>query len=104
MEHKLMTVDINNERKTIAFARGDLWFFFNFNPSESFADLKFDALQGQYELILSSDSAIFGGFENIRTPQTFYAIEEKNNGCASPKISIYLPPRSAIVLSRKNKS
>ena len=87
--------------KIIAFVRGDLWFFFNFNPSQSFTDLKFNALNGTYELVLSSDSSQFGGFDNIRTPQTFYPVKEKINDSITPKISLYLPPRSAIVLLRK---
>ncbi len=104
LEHKLIPLEINNANKTIAFARGDLWFFFNFNPTASFSDLKFNALCGEYELILSSDSAIFGGFENIREPQTYHTAAEKNDCCINHKLSIYLPPRSAIVLSRKTKS
>ncbi len=101
LQHKLIPVDVNNERKIIAFARGDLWFFFNFNPTCAFNDLKFNALNGEYELILSTDDSNFGGFDNIQKPQTFYSVEEKRLSDVIPKLSLYLPPRSAAVLLRK---
>ena len=104
MKYKLIPIDINNTRKTIAFARGDLWFFFNFNPVESFKDLRFNALPGEYELILSSDNSAFGGFDNIEQPQIFYTVNEKNNSDIVPKLSLYLPARSAVVLLRKEKN
>lgn len=103
LKYKLIPLDINNDRKIIAFARGDLWFFFNFSPDKSYEDLKFNALSGEYELILSSDSSLFGGFDNIKMPQTFYTVDEKKNCNVTPKLSLYLPSRSAVVLLRKER-
>ena len=102
LKYKIMPVEIDNERKIIAFARGDLWFFFNFNAQNSFTDLKINALAGEYELILSSDESRFGGFDNIRMPQTFFSIDEKTTNNITYKLSLYLPSRSAMVLLRKN--
>ncbi|MBR1967314.1 MAG: alpha amylase C-terminal domain-containing protein, partial [Lentisphaeria bacterium] len=79
-----------------------LWFFFNFNPTQSFTDLKFNVLCGEYELIFSSDSSEFGGFDNVKMPQTFHAVERKIENCINHELSIYLPSRSAIILLRKN--
>ena len=104
LKYKLIALDINNEQKTIAFSRGDLWFFFNFNAEKSFTDLKFNSLAGEYELILSSDDTSFGGFGNIRMPQTFFTAVEKINNNLNHQLSLYLPSRSAIVLLRKNKN
>ena len=104
LKYKLIALDINNEQKTIAFSRGDLWFFFNFNAEKSFTDLKFNSLAGEYELILSSDDISFGGFGNIRMPQTFFTAVEKINNNLNHQLSLYLPSRSAIVLLRKNKN
>ena len=101
LKYKIIPLEINNERKTIAFARGDLWFFFNFNAQQSFTDLKFNALAGKYELILSSDESRFGGFDNVRMPQTFFTADEINSNNITHKLSLYLPSRSAIVLQRK---
>ena len=104
LQYKIIPLAIDNDRKTISFNRGDLWFFFNFNPSESFQDLEFNVLPGEYELILSTDSSEFGGFNNVIMPQTFYSVAEKNANCMNHKLSIYLPSRSAIILLRKNKN
>ena len=102
LKYKVIPLDINNERKIIAFARGDLFFFFNFNPTQSFENLKFNAIKGEYELVLSSDDAEFGGFNRVMMPQTFHTVEEKNNQDITLKLSLYLPSRSALVLARKS--
>ena len=101
LKYKITIIDINNERKIIAFARGNLFFFFNFNPVQSFENLKFNALKGEYELVMSSDAAEFGGFDNVKMPQTFYTVTEKSSLNAAPKLSLYLPSRSALILKRK---
>lgn len=102
LKYKIIPLDINNERKIIAFARGDLFFFFNFNPTQSFENLKFNAIKGEYELVISSDDAEFGGFNRVMMPQTFHTVEEKNNQDITLKLSLYLPSRSALVLARKS--
>ena len=102
LRYKIIPLCIDNSRKIIAFNRKDLWFFFNFNPTQSFTDLKFNVLCGEYELIFSSDSSKFGGFDNVKMPQTFHAVERKIENCINHELSIYLPSRSAIILLRKN--
>ena len=104
LKYKIIPLIIDNNRKIIAFNRKDLWFFFNFNPNQSFTDLKFNVLCGEYELIFSSDSSKFGGFDNVAMPQTFHAVEQKIENCINHELSIYLPSRSAIILLRKNKN
>ncbi|MBR2509090.1 MAG: alpha amylase C-terminal domain-containing protein [Lentisphaeria bacterium] len=102
LKHKTVTLNTDNERKIIAFARGGLFFFFNFNPIQSFENHKFNVLNGEYELVLSSDAAEYGGFDRVQTPQTFYAVEQKDGQNATPELSLYLPSRSALILARKN--
>jgi 1,4-alpha-glucan branching enzyme len=89
---------MDDANKTIIFERNHLIFLFNFHPSNSVPDYQLHApLDGDYKVILSSDSKQYGGFDRIDTDM-LYPVQEING---FPKLRIYLPNRTAIVLEKQ---
>ncbi|QSH41972.1 alpha amylase C-terminal domain-containing protein [Lentisphaerota bacterium ZTH] len=91
---------VHDADKIIAFERGSLFFFFNFNPSQSFSDYKLEVLPGEYEMVLDVDSPEFNGHGRLEPDQHFYTIPEKHGREVRNMISLYLPCRSGMVLRR----
>lgn len=88
-----------DDDQVLAFRRGDLLFVFNWNPVKSFSDYGLLAPQGEYETVIDSDAAVFGGFGNnddsvrhFTSPDPLYAPYGKG------WLRLYLPARSAQVL------
>ncbi len=83
--------------KLLAWLRGDLLLVCNFHPSASFEGYGLRVPAGEYDLVLSSDDAAFGGFGRVVSPQHFIADGQGGEGW----IRLYLPSRSALVLKRR---
>ena len=84
--------------KIIMYAKGNLIFAFNFNPTKSFEGYFVPVKKkGEYKVILSSDDKKFGGFERIDKDYV-YTAEKIDDGRTGFKC--YLPARSAIVLKK----
>ncbi len=88
-----------DDDQVLAFGRGDLIFVFNWNPVKSFSDYGFLAPAGEYEVVMSSDSPEFGGYDNIdgsvhhfTMPDPLYTPSGKG------WLKLYLPARTAQVL------
>jgi 1,4-alpha-glucan branching enzyme len=85
-------LNMDNENKVIIFRKNGLIFIFNFHPSHSIPDYKFQLTgKGKYRVILSSDDEQFGGFDRVDT-----SIEYPTNG--NHQLSIYVPNRCVLVL------
>ncbi len=95
-EYPVQCVRIDNSGKVIAFERSGYWFFFNFHPEAAYRDYEIEVLRGCYETVLDSDDARFGGFSR-RLPGQRYFTMPRHHG---EVISLYLPPRTALVLKR----
>ena len=98
-DNVVQTVRIDNGDKVIAFERGGYWFFFNFHPDRAYADYEIGTLAGSYATVLDSDAPEFGGFAR-RTPDQRYFSMPRERG---EVISLYLPPRTALVLRREKR-
>ena len=98
-DNVVQTVRIDNGDKLIAFERGGYWFFFNFHPDRAYADYEIGTLAGSYATVLDSDAPEFGGFAR-RTPDQRYFSMPRERG---EVISLYLPPRTALVLRREKR-
>ena len=90
--------------QVLAFMRGDLVFLFNFNPSRSFTDYGVLAPQGEYEIVLDTDSPRFGGYGNIDDTQHHFTVPDplyidQDKGW----LKVYMPARSAQVLRKVKK-
>ncbi len=94
---------VHDEQKIIAFERGGLFFFFNFNHSTSFSDFPIETLPGEYKLVLDTDSGKFGGHERIQPNQTFFTTPTDEHHQLRHMLHLYLPARSAMILERIGK-
>lgn len=82
--------------QVLVFGRGDVLFFFNFNPSKSFTDYPVEIDKGDYKIILDSDSSLFDGFDRIDDTKTY-----TTHFCSDKHVlKTYLPTRTAIVMKR----
>ncbi len=95
-ERPVQTVRIDNCGKVIAFERSGYWFFFNFHPDAAYSGYEIEVLRGSYETILDSDGAEFGGFGRRERAQRYFSMPRQSGEV----ISLYLPPRTALVLKR----
>jgi 1,4-alpha-glucan branching enzyme len=93
----VQTVRIDNEKKIIAFERNGNWFFFNFHPEQAYIDYEIEVLRGSYVPVLDSDDPQFDGFARRASGQRYFSMP-RNFG---EVISLYLPPRTALVLTRE---
>ncbi|MBD5217532.1 MAG: 1,4-alpha-glucan-branching enzyme [Bacteroidales bacterium] len=88
-----------DDDQVLAFRRGDLIFVFNWSPVQSFADYGFLAPAGEYEVVLSSDNADFGGFGNIdETVRHFTTPDPLYSPAGKGWLKLYIPSRTAQVL------
>lgn len=87
---------IHKDHKIIAFARGGLFFVFNFHPFRSFFDYQVVAPPGRYQLLLDTDESRFGGHERLVPDQVFLTVQND----ARHRLSLYLPSRTALVLEK----
>ena len=83
---------VNEGDKVLVFARRNLIFAFNFNPSKSFDNYGFGAPEGEWSKLLDSDELRFGGFG--RLPQGERHITQDG------QLKLYLPARCAVVLKK----
>jgi len=84
----------HDDDHVLSYVRGDLLFVYNFHPTKSFESYGLSAPEGDYKIILSSDSAEFGGFDRIDTELLYLA-------AADQQLKVYLPVRTALVLRRE---
>ncbi len=89
---KTQSIFIDNEKKILVFKRGKYIFAFNFHPNVSQESYFIRLPAGSYQVCLSSDDAIFGGFDRISKETTYLS-----NADGFP---IYLPARTALVLEK----
>ena len=92
---------VHNDNKIIVFSRGKYVLLFNFHPVNSVADYPVSLdLHGKYKLLLDTDRKAYNGFNRIKSDQEFFTYEyDKHN--KTPFIKIYLPCRSAMILTRE---
>ena len=83
---------INEGDKVLIFRRKDYIFALNFNPVSSFTDYGFQAEEGEWAMVLDSDSPLFGGFGRLEAGQTH---STQNN-----TLKLYLPSRCGFVLKK----
>jgi len=91
----------NDGDQVFAFRRGDLYFFFNFSPVNSYTGYGFMVEQGAYEYILNTDNVDFGGNGFNDDKMIHYTVYDQrlardNKGW----LQLYLPTRTACVLRK----
>lgn len=87
---KIELLNVDEVNQALQFRRGNYLVAINLSPNASIPDYRFPAPGVEkMELILSSDSPEFGGFDRVVPPQTHDVVENQ--------ASIYLPTRTALV-------
>uniref|UniRef100_A0AC34FGE0 Alpha-amylase/branching enzyme C-terminal all beta domain-containing protein n=1 Tax=Panagrolaimus sp. ES5 TaxID=591445 RepID=A0AC34FGE0_9BILA len=90
----------HGEDKVVVFERGGLVFVFNLHTTKAYTDYWVATdVPGQYRLALDSDSSKFGGHGRLNPDQIYSAMEPGHQG-RRYHLSVYIPPRVAIVLER----
>jgi len=87
--------------QVLAYQRGELLFVFNFSYNRSYTGYGFRVRQGSYSVLLNTDDVAFGGHglnDDTMRHYTNYdpILARENKGW----LKLYLPARSAVVLTR----
>ena len=88
----------HEDDRILAFERAGLLFIFNFDATRAYTDYPIPAAPGSYTVALDTDVAEFGGFTRLRTDVIHFTQPE--HGCH--ELKLYLPPRTAIVLRKRD--
>ncbi len=93
---------IDQEKKLLAFAKGDLIYVFNFSGTHSPTDFFVPAHEtgeGAYRALFSTDDATYGGQDRVDHKYVYHtqAVPQKGVG-----FTAYIPSRTAIVFQRVN--
>lgn len=96
---RLLRVD--EQRKVLIFERSGIFFIFNFHPSESYADYRFEVPPGAYSLILDSDDSAFGGHQRVDAGQTYPTAPILSGNAKQNMLSIYIPCRTALAFTKR---
>ncbi len=89
---------IHQDDKVLIYNKGNVVFAFNFHPTQSFDGYFIPVKEkGTYEVILSSDDGIFGGFGRVDTKYKYEARETADHRIG---FNCYLPTRSALVFKK----
>ena len=91
----------NDGDQVLAYQRGELLFVFNFSYNRSYTGYGFMVRQGSYQVLLNTDDVAFGGHglndDSIRHMTNYDPMLAREN---KGWLKLYLPARSAVVLSR----
>ena len=94
----------NDGDQVLAYRRNDLLFVFNFSPNRSFTDYGLLVPTGAYDVVLNTDSPVFGGFgltdDSIRHFTNYDPMYKK---VRKEWLKLYIPARSAMVLRKVKK-
>ncbi|XP_077284122.1 1,4-alpha-glucan-branching enzyme [Arctopsyche grandis] len=86
--------------KVVCAERGGLLFVFNFHHTNSYTDYRLGAnSSGDYKVILSSDSSIYGGFDRVKVDGIPYPTQGIPWANRTDSIQAYLPSRTALVFA-----
>lgn len=88
----------------LCYSRGELYFFYNFSPSQSFADYTIDLPRGVYQVVLDTDSPQYGGYGLVDHSVLHFTVCEGKTCEGICHLSLYLPARTALVLRRTDKA
>ena len=90
---------LDNGKKTLVYQKGSLVFAYNFHPTASYEGLfVVTPEKGVYDVVMSTDDYCFGGQGRI-----WHQSYETCQKDGKPGIFLYLPSRTAAVLTKKRK-
>lgn len=86
--------------QVLVYQRDGLYFFFNFNPNDSFFDYGVQMPEGAYTILLNTDSGKYGGMLRVDESLTYYSTPIGDEYYDKHQLKVYLPCRSALVFKR----
>jgi 1,4-alpha-glucan branching enzyme len=87
----------NDGDHIIAFERANLIGVINLHPTQSYTDYHISVPHaGEYEIILNSDDAAFGGHKRIDSTVNIHTLDTDHG----PVLSLYIPCRTSIILKK----
>ena len=89
----------NSGDQVLAYGRDDLLFVFNFHPFKSYTDYGMLVSPGEYEMVLNTDSAAYGGFGLCDESVHHFTMPAEGYDDKG-WIRLYIPSRSAFALRR----
>ena len=87
---------VDQERKLLAFCKGDIIYLFNFHPTESPTNFFLPTHplgEGDYRAVFTSDEPAFGGNGNISEDYVYTAKNVPGRGVG---FEVYIPSRTAV--------
>ena len=87
---------VDQERKLLAFCKGDIIYLFNFHPTESPTNFFLPTHPlgaGDYRAVFTSDDVAFGGNGNISEDYVYTAKDVPGHGVG---FEVYIPSRTAV--------
>ena len=91
---------VDQERKLLAFCKGDLIYLFNFHPTLSPTDFFLPTHPlgaGEYRAVFSSDEIAFGGQGRVSEDYVYRASDVPGHGVG---FTVYIPSRTAVAFKR----
>ena len=90
----------HSDEKVIVFRRAELVFVFNFHPTCSYTDYRFDATPGKYQMVFNSDAPEYGGHSRLIPDQCHLTLHDPSKQQNRNILSLYIPNRTALVLQQ----
>lgn len=91
----------HEEDQVLCYSRGDLFFVFNFSPTQSHVDYALELPRGIYHVVLDSDNPRFGGYGHVDDSVLHHSHCIDKSGQERCQVKLYLPARTALVLKRQ---
>lgn len=91
----------NVSDQVLVYERNGYIFAFNFSPTRSYTDYGFRVPKGEYQIILNTDSAKFGGCLRIDESLTYKSSPVSSDNNPDCFMKIYLPCQTALVFKNK---
>ena len=99
-KEKAKSILLNEGDQVLIYERDGLLFVFNFNPTKSFSDYRFEYTPGEYKICLNLDSEIFGGHKRLDENVIHIATKPNKSYYAPTELSLYIPSQTAFVLKK----
>lgn len=90
----------NIRDQVLVYERCNIYFIFNFNPSESFTDYSIPIQPGKYKTILNSDSKKYGGLLRLDDDMVYASYPVEESYFSPHEMKLYIPSRCAFAIQK----
>lgn len=93
-----------NDDKVLVIERNRFLFVFNFHPTRSHVNYRFEASPETYQMVFDSDNLKYGGHGRLVPHQCHRTLSGPSEDGGPHYLSLYLPTRTVMVLSPVSKA